>query len=150
MIKGNVLPVDCKPRVGILVALFLLSPLQGHWYKDSRAVYAQRDLLSRGPGMGPAPHELRTQWLPGCPRYQKQHEFWVPHKVHGDNCPRARQGRDSQTTTTLTCGIAGTPDCSHLSSWGLLPDHGPKVVLITNLMGLCKGPDSEVDRVEGQ
>lgn len=60
----------------------------------------------------------------------------------------SKDERNSQTTT-LTCGIAGTPDCSHLSSWGLLPDHGPKIVLVTNLMGLCKGPDSEVDRSEG-
>lgn len=57
-----------------------------------------------------------------------------------------RQSRESRTTI-FTCGIAGTPDCSHLSSWGFLPDHGPKVVFITNFMGLCEGPDSEGNRV---
>lgn len=38
----------------------------------------------------------------------------------------------------LTCGIAGTPDCSHLSCWSLLPDHRAEVVLVTDLMGLCR------------
>lgn len=40
---------------------------------------------------------------------------------------------------TPTCGVAGTSDCSHLSSWSLLPDHGTKAVLITDLMGFCRG-----------
>lgn len=42
----------------------------------------------------------------------------------------------------LTCGIAGTPDCGHLSCWSLLPDHCAKVVLITDLVGLCGGPEA--------
>lgn len=39
----------------------------------------------------------------------------------------------------LTCGISRTPDCSHLSCWCLFPHHSPKVVLITDLMGLYQG-----------
>lgn len=70
-------------------------------------------------------------WMPGATR-----ALGIRQGLWGQ---LSKDERNSQTTT-LTCGIAGTPDCSHLSSWGLLPDHGPKVVLITNLMGLCKGP----------
>lgn len=44
----------------------------------------------------------------------------------------------------LTCGIAGTPNSSHVPSWGFLPDHRAKGVLSTNLVGLWGGSsDSE-------
>lgn len=47
----------------------------------------------------------------------------------------------------LTCGIAGTPNSSHVPSWGFLPDHRAKGVLSTNLVGLWGGSsDSEGDK----
>lgn len=43
---------------------------------------------------------------------------------------------------SLTCGIAGTPDRGHLSCRSLLPDHSAKVVLVTDLVGFCQGPEA--------
>lgn len=55
--------------------------------------------------------------------------------------PVCEVGQEPRATCppALTCGIARTPDSSHLSCRSLLPHHGPEVVLVTDLMGLCPG-----------
>lgn len=147
--KGNVPPADCKPRVGRYIDCSLpASPL----YRGNGIRIIELSMLketSRAEGLACALLCMNSGHN-GCHDVlDARSSTSFGSQTYGDSCLKTRQGRDSQTTT-LTCSIAGTPDCSHLSSWGLLPDHCPKVVLVTNLMGLCKGSDGEVDRVEGQ
>lgn len=57
---------------------------------------------------------------------------------HAHLCDDTTGAPHTTPLAALTRGIARTPDCGHLSCGGLLPDHSAKVVLVTDLMGLCE------------
>lgn len=81
-----------------------------------------------------------------CPAWALRAAVRTPHLQDAALTSELCWGHSGQNRTplcarqaVLTSGISGTPDRSRLPRRRLLPDHGAEAVLITYLMGLCRG-----------
>lgn len=113
----------------------------GVWCQVATALHTGAPVTqSLLPGIGqggehsPATHRglgaTGTRVLPTAPG-QASGPPPCPHTAREDRSPHP-------VSVALTRGVPGAPDCGRLSRRGFLPDHGAKVVLVTDLVGLCQ------------